>query len=381
MNYLNQVIREDLRNDGPDHIYYDLTFYNKDIEPKALEINENRTQSYVSDPNQWYVSIIRFHLDTSPSSLPLFIPEIQTGQSNVNLCSYSFTLKYKTYEAQTFVIYIPENEYSTLPQAPTISQDLNNEYYFLYSFSTVIDLLNNCLSSCFDDLKADVIAGSDTLPSDHPPWLQYDYTNNLILNCDVLGYADNLENPIEIYMNVAMGKLLNGFQTINKGFGSSITNGKNYKLVVKNSYQSNVLELVDYNALQIFEEFASVNGWSPVKSIIFTSSNLPISSTIVGAPKSFNSAYNSSTSQNKTLAILTDFSISNITNGKDYLPSVNYVATGNYRLIPMFGHNSLQRLEISVYWSDHFGNIYPLKISYGCNFDMKLMFRKKDLLL
>jgi|688.fasta_scaffold45837_4 hypothetical protein len=380
MNYLTQIVRQDLLNSGPDHQYYDITFYNKSTEPKALEISENRTQPFIDDPSNYYLSIIRFHLDTSPSSLPLFIPEIQTGQSNVNLCTYSFTLKYKTFEKQTFVIYIPENEYSPIPNAPTTSQDLGSEYYFLYSFSTVIDLLNNCLSSCFDDLKDLVEAGSDTLPTNYPPWIQYDFTNNLILNCDVLGYDSKLTNPIEIYMNIATGRLLNGFQTINKGF-KNISNGKNYKLVITNSYQANILELTDYNSLQIFEEFPSVNGWSPVKSILFTSGNLPITGTITGAPTSYGSSYSTSTSQNNSERILTDFSISNIINGKDYLPSVNYVATGNYRLIPMEGRQSLHEIKITVKWMDHFGNCYPLKVSYGCNFDMKIMFRKKNILV
>ncbi len=103
--------------------------------------------------------------------------------------------------------------------------------------------------------------------------------------------------------------------------------------------------------------------------------------TITGAPTSYGSAYSTSTSQNNSERILTDFSISNIVNGKDYLPSVNYVATGNYRLVPMEGRQSLHEIKISVKWSDHFGNIYPLKVSYGCNFDMKIMFRKKNILV
>jgi hypothetical protein len=167
---------------------------------------------------------------------------------------------------------------------------------------------------------------------------------------------------------------------VNKGF-KNISNGKNYKLVITNSYQANILELTDYNSLQIFEEFPSVNGWSPVKSILFTSGNLPITGTITGAPTSYGSSYSTSTSQNNSERILTDFSISNIINGKDYLPSVNYVATGNYRLIPMEGRQSLHEIKITVKWMDHFGNCYPLKVSYGCNFDMKIMFRKKNILV
>jgi hypothetical protein len=84
------------------------------------------------------------------------------------------------------------------------------------------------------------------------------------------------------------------------------------------------------------------------------------------------------TSSNMSLPIITDFSISS-TNGKDYFPAIDYVATGNYRMIDMFGHNSQSQLQLSVYWSDHFNNIYPLKMASQTSCDIKILFRKKSL--
>jgi hypothetical protein len=381
--YLNSIINDDLSSDtGASHLYYDVTVFNNSASgaPIDLQFTESRTAPFLQDPAQYYVSIIRFHLDTVPSSLPLFIPQIQTGQSDPDLTVYSFTLKYKTFEKQTYVTFAPQNEYSPTPSAPTLKQDLTSEYYFMYSFSSVIDMFNDALSSCFDDLKTLVEAGSDTLPTEYCPWIQYDpSSSSLIFNCDKLGYDVTLANPIGVYFNTPMANLFASFQMSNLGF-TSVTNGKNYKLIIRNDFETNVLELPNYNAIQVYEEYPAVSGWSPIKSVIFTSSSLPVESTIVGVPKQFGSTGSSvnSTSSNMSLPIITDFSISS-TNGKDYFPAIDYVATGNYRMIDMFGHNSQSQLQLSVYWSDHFNNIYPLKMASQTSCDIKILFRKKSL--
>jgi hypothetical protein len=369
---------------GANHLYYDVTVYNNSVggAPIDLQFTESRTAPFLTDPSQYYVSIIRFHLDTVPSSLPLFIPQIQTGQSNVNLTVYSFTLKYKTFEKQTYVTFAPQNQFSSTPSAPTTKQDMSNDYYFMYSFSAVVDLFNAALSSCFDDLNDLVVAGSDALPTTYCPWIQYDpSTSSMIFNCDKLGYSQDLANPISIYFNTPTANLFASFQMTNMGF-TGITNGKNYKLNVQNDFETNVLELPDYNAIQIYEEYPAVSGWSPIKSVIFTSSSLPVESTIVGVPKQFGALSGdssvSSTSSNMSLPIITDFSISS-TNGKDFYPAIDYVASGNYRMIDMFGHNAQTQLQLSVYWSDHYNNIYSFKLASQTSCNIKIMFRKKTL--
>jgi hypothetical protein len=381
--YLNTIINRDLMSDtGASHFYYDVTVFNNSIDgsPVDLQFTESRTAPFLSDPSQFYVSIIRFHLDTVPSSLPLFIPQIQIGQSDVNKTVYSFTLKYKTFEKQTFVSFTPQNQFAVTPAAPTVKQDLSSEYYFMYSFSAVVDMFNAALLSCFNDLQTLVVAGSDTLPTEYCPWIQYDpSTSSMIINCDKLGYDSTLTNPIQVFFNAPTANLFASFQMVNLGF-TGVTNGKNYKLVVHNDFETNVLELPDYNAIQIYEEYPAVSGWSPIKSVMFTSSSLPVEGTIVGVPKQYGIVNEgaSSTSSNMSLPIITDFSISS-TNGKDYYPSIDYVASGNYRMIDMFGHNSQSQLQLSVYWSDHYNNIYPLKLASQTSCNIKIMFRKKDL--
>jgi hypothetical protein len=185
-----------------------------------------RNAPFIDDPDKYFASIIRFHVDTAPSSLPVFIPAIQTGQSDVNLTQYSYTLKYKTYEYQKYIEFVSQNTAESIPAAPTIKQDISNEYYYVHSFAYWVGLCNASLVECFDGLKALVLAGSDTMPTLYAPWIQYDpSSSSLIFNCDKSAYDESLTNPIEIYLNAPMANLFNSFQMICKGF-SGIVNGK-----------------------------------------------------------------------------------------------------------------------------------------------------------
>jgi hypothetical protein len=208
--------------------------------------------------------------------------------------------------------------------------------------------------------------------------MQYDPgSSSILFNCDKLGFDEALSTPIEIYLNAPMANLLNAFCMINKGF--NVSNGKNYKLVVKNYDNGNVIEYTDYDAIQLYEEYSSVGSWNPIKAIVFTSSSLPVEGTISAAPKTFGGISNlANYAPNLTTNIITDFTV-NLLTGKEYLPSVDYVAGGTYRLVDMQGNQQQNNLEISIFWSDIYNNLHRFKLPSGGYGSIKIMFRKKTL--
>ncbi|NBX76930.1 MAG: hypothetical protein EBQ92_10285 [Proteobacteria bacterium] len=326
----------------------------------------------------YYLAIARFHIDTF-GALPCIIPQVQLGQSDVNLTIYSVTYKYKTYEYQQFLEFVTQDQSAPTPNAPTVQQDTSSTYYFVDSYSYFVSLINQTFSDGFTAFKALVEDGSDTLPCDNAPFLQYDSTSGeIIANADVTGYDPNLSNPIQIYFNTAMYNLLSSFEFIKMGFGANITNGKNFKLNVRNDNSANILEVSNtYSVYQCYQEYPSISTWSPVSRIIFTSSNLPMNPSIVSAPRVFNSiqGMNSSTSQTTTLNVITDMEI-NISNGKEVYPSVVYLPY-QYRLVDLCTRTQLNEFSIECYWADKYGNIRPFNLPSGCGCDMKLVFIRK----
>ena len=142
----------------PSVLYYDATIINNTtsdlgvggfaVANPQIRFNETRDVPLVKDTSKYQFSIVRFSMDGPNRDLPLFIPNIQTGQSDVNLTSYSVSMTFQqTWQdsdgntmafviipPQTFIEYVPENMNPLLaptPAAPTTKQDITTRYYWL----------------------------------------------------------------------------------------------------------------------------------------------------------------------------------------------------------------------------------------------------------
>jgi len=214
-----------------DHIYLDLIASNNDAGSNTpssfLTFSEIRDQAILPNCSEYYLTIVRFYLETP--NLPLLLMPIQTGQSDINKSSLSVTLTYKNYQFQQFLQYIPANVSDTLPSPPLIKVDYNSTYYDIYSYQNFIEMLNTAFLACYNGLNALVITGGDTLPSSYFPYMEFDPSaEKAILNADILGYNKTLANPISIYMNSTLFQLFSSFDASFYG-NTNIVNGMNYK--------------------------------------------------------------------------------------------------------------------------------------------------------
>lgn len=383
--YLEAVVRSDMRQSSePTHIYIDLAAVNNDYGTKApsqLTFSDSRDAPYVKDPSDYYFSIIRFHIDTN--TLPAMLPQIQPNQPDINKTIYSFTLTYKDYEFQQYLEFIPQDLTAPLPQSPESNggiQDVSTGYYFLQNYGFFVKLLNATLDEAFAGLKAIVEDDSDTLPSNYAPFIVFDSsTGELIMNCDAAGFDSTLSEPINIFLNTPMQVMLSGFNMLT--FSHTDPTGKNYKLLIQNDFNTNVLELENYNAIQLYQEYNSTSGaWSCVQSVVIVSSTLPVSGTLQSAPKQFNSISNlNNKASNFSLNIISDFQV--VSTGKnEWKPSVNYVAQGGqYRFLDLYGHTSISNMTFEIYFRDIYNNFYPMSIASSCNANLKVLLRAKIL--
>lgn len=373
-------------DNSPDHIYMDLICCNNDNGPntpaQVLTFSETRDNPILQNCEDYYLSIIRFSIDTP--SLPLMMIPALTGQSDPNKSSLSVTLKYQTFEFQQYIQYVPQNQVDSVPAAPLIKQDFSTSYYEIYSYQYFIKLLNKALADCLIGLKA--LAGN--IPSELPPYFDFDPTSEkAILNADKLGYDSALTNPIELYFNTSLFQLFCSFDAFYYG-SNNIVNGKNYKFNIYELPNSgNVYTIGNasipgstvINYLQEYQEFASLGVLgNPISSIIFTSNTIPISASLTSKPVIFNAPVNlSNQSANAgTTNILTDI-IVGLTEGFEYKPNINYTAQ-IYRLISLQSNQPLNSYDITLSWRDTYGNIHPYFLSPGSRSTMKILFVKKN---
>lgn len=368
-----------------DKLYYDITFTNlaqdQTISP-PINFTETRNTPFILDPEQYYLSIIRFSLDCN--SLPLFIPNIQPNQPNINLTTYYISLSYKPPIPGSFdivvskpIIFEPQNLIASLPSPPTQTpdklQDNSSGYYYIYTYQFWIYLINKTFKECYDEL---VVLSFPNAPASYHPVLEFDTSGMIgVINADVAFYESSLPNPITIYFNNNLGQLFASFPFyINASSGFL-----NYKLAVSVFGGSTLIKYPTtnptYTAIQCWQEYSTASDWSPVQSIVFTSTLLPVVSNQLSNPIIlFNGGAIASNGNNNNFAqIITDM----VADNNNYKPFVLYNPQAEYRLVELIGNTPLYSVDIQIYWKNRFGQLIPFRLTPQGSATIKLMFTKK----
>lgn len=375
---------------SPEKLYYDIqvsNLENNNLPPPILNFIETRNNPFIYEADQYYMSIVRFTLDTP--NLPVFIPTIQPNQSDINLTVYSVSLQwtnpvapFQTFTQQTYIEYIPQNLNSTLPPPTNITENKLQYnlggYYNIYNYQYFIYLINNALTKCYNDLNTQVTGAGLVLPSSHAPVMSFDTTTSTaIMNCDVLGYSTSATNQIKIFFNTSLAQLFSSFPVLIVAISSPL--GLNAQLITDSYQDTNVIQYPPYaptfNAIQVFQEFSTVALWTPITSIVFTSNTLPIVSNQVSTPIIYNNNFQIGNNGNNALInqLITDF----VSNDGVYKPNLVYEPY-RYRYIQLLSNRPLTTFDLQVYWKDKQGALIPFYLGAGCSATIKVLFTKKS---
>lgn len=358
--------------------------------PVPVQFTQTRNLPFLQKPEDYYLSVIRFQIDAQ--ILPVINPFIQFNQANKNLTIYSTTLSwtnpiapFQQVNQQTYVVWIPQDNSSPIPQSPNATedgfQDNSTGYYYAYNYSYFIQLCNNCFTTCFNALNAQVVGLGLVLPTTHAPVLTWNVDKNIaVLNADILGYGTTASN-INIYFNLPMYQLFNSIPAYLDSNVSTI--GKNYRIDTNSFGASTVIPfpfyLPTYNVLQIFQEQSSISLWSPISSIVFTSNTLPINSTNICNPTVFLNGITTNENGNNgnVQQIITDFqAVDNI-----FKNNILYIPSAQYRYIDLMGTTPLYTIDINVFWKNKVGTLIPFRLVAGASASIKILFERKALIL
>ena len=223
----------------------------------------------------------------------------------------------------------------------------------------------------------------DDLSASTYPYIEFDPLKNIcILNAEkyVFGSVPGADAPAKIFFNSRLFELFAGFQNVFQGYDGDL----NYWVKVNNR-GSNLVPLknssgTSYTYVQMYQEISTVSLWNPVASLVFCSTILPIQPTQSSKPTVISNQKDnlvSSGNNNNLTNVLSDFEIA-IQDTNQYRPVILYAPQSEYRLVDLFSGTNLNRINVQVFWKDHFGNLNPFMIEPGAAAHMKLMFRRKD---
>jgi hypothetical protein len=150
----------------PFHVYLDLDVLNNDTNPASkapqLSFEETRTQPFLDGTaDDYFVAIARFSIQTG-GTLPVFIPAIQTGQSDPNLTVYAITLNYNGVDGTAYIRHVPQPS-ATPPAPPTTVQDLSGDYYYVYNYQDWISMVNAAFVTAAQQLVANLAAANTSV--------------------------------------------------------------------------------------------------------------------------------------------------------------------------------------------------------------------------
>jgi len=377
----------------PDHVYFDITATNLEqtsAVPPIFKFNATRDIPFLLDPQSYYLSIIRFTLETG--SLPVFVPSIVPYQSDVNLTIYNITLRCGDIVFTQPIIYSPQIADIPIPPAPSANanklQNNGNGYYFIYNYQYWVFLINEAFKGAYNGLIALLPAG--TTVSDNIPFLSFDTSTKLAYlfadqnGFDILTPPSQTNTLIEIFFNPALFQLYSSFPF--RILSSTSQNSPTAVQIAMDTFGAvtNTQSITNssgsiYTAIVVQQEWSTTALLSPVQAIVFTSSTLPIIGTQVTAPLLYYNSeeVNGSQSSGNTAQIISDF----VSDTGTYKPFIVYNPTAQYRYIDCLGNRALSSLDISIFWKDRMGNFVPFRLSSGCSATIKLLFQKKSALL
>jgi len=421
-------------SEDPDLVYYNCDIINGADEDRGngtqplARFNETRDTAIIHDTSKYYFSIVRFTLNGSDVLLPQFVPRIQlgTGQTNPNLTIYTLSLEMtanytiagnpftETFRSTKPVIWQPQVDGVSAPIPPSggfLSQDLSTPYYYAMTYQHWVDLVNQTYFQAYVDIRTQFQAwwiangGASPAPALNTlaPKMKYDPSSKRFhLLCDITGWGGatrtsagtTTDENWNMYFNSNMYGLFKGFPNQRLGGDIPTSNSKglqDYAYEIKTEDITEVGDtIVEYTTsagasikwFKIEQDYVSSGTlWSPIGSLVFISTLIPIHNEQTGAPVAFGdgNVVANIGSQSAFQPIITDIALFN-SSADVYKEFVQYVPSAEYRLSTMSNSKQeVRSIDIQVYWKNRLdGQLYPIYLYNQSSISVKVMFRRRD---
>jgi len=284
-------------------------------------------------------------------------------------------------------------------------QDLSSRYYYVYTFQHWVDLVNNTLVranlNLYNQYRAvdatTYPAFSDWLVAYPTPRMIFTPTTQLFTIYYPPSFLPQTSLPsMSLFFNSNMFGLFANFN--NTYYNTRAYNWLypppiptllppgyvNQMVVQVLGLNDNLITVAPYEGwVSILQDFNSTSTlWSPIESIVFTSTLLPIQNEQTAPPNVFgtgNIGNSASTSQSAFQPIITDVALdlSNDTSG--YRKMIYYAPVAEYRMADFQNSKQdIRSIDIQVYWKNRLDNqLYPITMFNLSSVSFKMIFRKK----
>jgi hypothetical protein len=347
----------------PDHlVYYNGIVINDRGRNIPAVIDDARGQSLIEKPDDWDLSVIRFDVDTTllPFSKVEMLPGPAIGVSFRSLMQVNFRQvgggdnfgyvhaennKGEYGDLSMFIRYWNfgmEQSFSTLPPATQVRLKSAPQFY----------VVNGKLRLIFPEVWLTVGSALDYTP--------------------------------KILFNAKWAKYLLGFPLLRDPNYGYAVNGGDARIRIDD--ETCTVKVSDRTGLPVAfgaatygvggdlayieQQFTMPGTFAAVRAITLTTTSLPVVSESI--PNTTNS---SSGVSNASASIISDYLMSTDTYTDQH--RIEYLPQAEFRMTQLNSTEPIRRISIQAWWADHFGNRYPILLSSGGTFSIKLIFKKR----
>lgn len=408
----------------PTHVYYNVNIVNGSNAPvdPVAELKESRAAPLIDNPADYYMSVVRFAISTQ--ALPLHIVPVRVGLTDnptldPNLTVYQVTLvdTVNNVTASVPVMWAPQVNNAKISE-PREKQDISSAYYFCYSIEHMVKLVNQALRTAWATIRPNWPAYTSDWAG---PQLSYDPRSNTFdfmaplpdgvvpgSPSDIFGEqnpgltaADSA--PVQVWFNEKLAVLFPNFATFEPNqLDPALANlASRYRFFVSvrgDAYIAHQAAVVPGQGLNFTyvqdptnlgsqvqfyvmeQDYPNLNNWKALNTIVLQSASFPFRAEAITAPTAFGVSSSTDSTSSATFSILTDFQAPTDV-GYEYRQGyVFYTPSGEYRLTDLMGEGGAMNaaFDLKVMWTDRYFNMHPLELPAGCNVQVKIMFRRKD---
>jgi hypothetical protein len=166
---------------NPERVYYTGSIINNSTittqqeEDPQIDFKDQRQNAIIPHAADYELSVENFALHGPQKNLPLFIPQIKS--TSVNETQYSVSVGISVGGVKkvgtAFIIWQPENQAPYIQVPPVGANPENYEYYYGYTYSQFVGLVNNALN------RAWVLAKDGNTRGTQCPFIEYDESTAL----------------------------------------------------------------------------------------------------------------------------------------------------------------------------------------------------------
>ena len=246
----------------------------------------------------------------------------------------------------------------------TVYYDNRDEVFAIYSYDIFITMINAAITTIYYQ------AGLT-----NPPFFQYNHLTeriefNKVDGPDLIYFSNNLHPYIGEGMNTIWYVVRPPLITTDV-FSIEVEQDVRMQTIVE-------IDGVDY--IKMIQEYKAISSWASINRILFVSHRLPIR-------REFYPVINSSGILNDSTIAYENMVSMNIicsflfpsTEAGDYRTNIVYSSTNidNGDLIDMTNSGALREIDVEVYWSDKYGNVFPITLGPNKQINLRLVFVRK----